>query len=128
MEKIKEGNRIRAKNYRERQKSLGIEKKRPKPKTRQKNLRTMRILSNKKARISQQKKICVKEKDCNRKMSKNKKRKTKSEKSNQIFSSPSAEEKNNTEGKTISPKKCRKNGQSNHEYYQHCITNETCSA
>jgi hypothetical protein len=52
MEKIKEGNRIRARNYRERQKALGIEKKRPKPKMRQKNLRTTRILSNKKARIS----------------------------------------------------------------------------
>ena len=36
MEKIWEGNRIRARNYRERQKVLGIEKKRPKPKTRQK--------------------------------------------------------------------------------------------
>ena len=48
----KEGNRIRARNYRERQKALGIEKKRPKPKMRQKNLRTTRILSNKKARIS----------------------------------------------------------------------------
>jgi len=33
MEKIREGNRIRARNYRERQKALGIEKKRPKPKT-----------------------------------------------------------------------------------------------
>jgi hypothetical protein len=36
MEKLREGNRIRARNYRERQKALGIEKKRPKPKTRQK--------------------------------------------------------------------------------------------
>ena len=36
MVKIREGNHIRARNYRERQKALGIDKKRPKPKTRQK--------------------------------------------------------------------------------------------
>ena len=106
MEKIREGNRIRARNYRERQKALGIEKKRPKPKTRQKISEQREYCRIKKQESFSRRKYVSRKRTA--KMSKNKKRKTKSEKSNQIFSSPSAEEKTTQRVKQYLPKSAEK--------------------
>lgn len=108
IEQIKEGNRIRAKRHREKQKALGIEKKRIKPKTRQKILEQREYWRIKKqdsrSRSSCQKKRRVKEKDRMRKMSQNKKTRTKPANGNSVFSSPSAEEKATQRVKQYLPK------------------------
>ena len=46
---------------------------------------------------------------------------------NQVFSSPSAEEKARQRVKQYLLKCAEKNGKSTHKYYQFCITKETCS-